>query len=73
MTHFEKVGSLRPVYYVGTHRYSFRRDGPGEIIGVKEVTNGKYTSKCFVVMYPDGFVDYKPIDDTSAYELRSEK
>ena len=68
------------VFYVGTHRYSFRpsrrSDGlgePAEFIGVAFVTpEGKEPRVCFRLRYEDGTEDFAPVSETHHYELISE-
>lgn len=61
-------------YFVGTHRYSFRPDQPAEIVGVKMVRPDRLGAEprpCFELRWPDGFIDYSPIDDPGTYRIES--
>lgn len=64
--------TIEPIYFVGTHHWSFRPNKPAEITGVIMVTpDGLPPRACFSLRYPDGQVDYHPISDASAYKLVS--
>ena len=58
-------------YYVGTSRYSFRRDQPAKIVGVIMAQPSPTATwrPCFKVKYPDGKIDYCPVSETSAYRI----
>ena len=68
------------VFYVGTHRYSFRpsrrSDGlgePAEIIGVAFVASeGEEPRPCFHLRYENGTEDFALISETHHYKLISE-
>ena len=60
----------RPAKIRGTHRYSFRHDEWGMLIGVRLITpKGQNERPCFEILYNDGFIDYKPISDKHNYEI----
>lgn len=54
-------------YYKGTHQYSFRGGEASEIIGVRMVRTKYGYRACFMTLYPDGFIDYYPIEDINHY------
>jgi hypothetical protein len=68
-TETPKIASS-PAFYKGARRYSFRPHERSEIIGVRMVTD-RYgvTRPCFVHLYPDGMLDYSPIEDVGNYEI----
>jgi len=56
-----------PAFYKGTHRYSFRNGERAEIIGVRIVITQYGSRPCFMVLYPDGFIDYTLISEADTY------
>lgn len=58
---------LADLYYVGTHRYGFRPGKPARILGARRI-NGRW---CYLVRYPDGQRDLKPLRGAGYYRLVS--
>lgn len=58
----------------GIHAYSFRTGVWAQVLGTVWLTP-EYDLEgrpCFVVMYPDGVVDYIPIEDERHYQIAPE-
>ena len=54
--------SSKSSYYKCNHSYGFRAGEKAEIIGVRTITLFSMEgTPCFVVLYPDGFIDYVPL------------
>lgn len=60
----------KPAYYHGHPRYGFRGDSPAEIIGVRMAVTKYGQRACFMICYPDGYIDYCPIEDIKSYEIK---
>ncbi|RSK29862.1 hypothetical protein [Hymenobacter metallilatus] len=58
---------LTDIYYVGTHRYSFRPGKPARIVGARRA-HGHW---CYVVRYSDGQRDLKLLRGAAHYRLVS--
>ena len=58
-----------PAIYKGHPRYGFRGGAPAEIIGVRMLDLKYGTRACFMVLYPDGYVDYCPVEDINSYTI----
>jgi len=65
---------IKDAYYVGTHPYNYRCGEPAKIIGMAMVTpEGLPERPCYVVMWDDGIVDYKPIHVPEGYIITGNK
>ncbi len=61
------------LYYIGTHKDSFRSGEAGRVIAMRMLTpDGGTPRPCFLVQYADYYSDYCAVADTANYKLVSE-
>lgn len=65
--------TVEKAFLIGTHRDSFRRGEPAEIVGCRFVQPNKLASRlCYQVRFRDGFEDDVAVEDAANFEIVSE-